>query len=191
MNRTTMYLFPSVCMLLAACGAPAAEPATPTAAQANATPPSDTATPASPDPDARASAPTPAAPAPAASASPGPKDVAGANFVQSNYHGAKDLYFNDIACKAAPDALKRLNDMGGLAGLGAVASGFDAKEIDVKKCVPAKAKPRVSWTAAGGKMTKVKGTDADAKINKCIEATLEGAATKLPDATCATTVWHD
>jgi len=81
--------------------------------------------------------------------------------------------------------------LNGLAGLGAVGSGFEAKHAEIKACVGDKVKTRVNWTTAGGKMTNVKAGCSDAKISKCLEAALENTATKSPDAVCAITLSHD
>jgi hypothetical protein len=137
---------------------------------------------AEPAPPAASSAPAAsvASSGPAASA---PVDVDGANFKEANYTGSKKLYFHDISCKSTP-ALK------GLDGLGAVANGFEGKEVEIKKCLAANVKARVTFSTAGGKMTKVKAAGADETANKCLAAALEGASTKAPDATCALTVDH-
>ncbi len=81
---------------------------------------------------------------------------------------------------------------GGLGLLGALvlASGFVKRKPQLDACARGKtAETAVSWTAAGGQMTRVKADAPDPKVARCVEKALAGAPAPMP-AVCMATLMH-
>ncbi len=129
-------------------------------------------------PVASAAKPTPPAP-PAAE----PDEVEGANLRMSGMT-ADGVQLSNIQCRTEGGAV------GGLFGGLTVAAGFKARKAQLDACAPkGGAETRVTWTATGGHMTRVKASGPDAKVNRCVERTLTSAPAVLEGA-CAATVRH-
>lgn len=174
----------AVAMLLAACGGEP-PPATPPGPTAEAAPP-----PPPPEPARTAEAPPPpepaktTAPAPAPEPAPPPADdkkkVPGANLTVGSMK-ADGVELKEISCK--------VDGPMGLLGAIVLVSGFKSKKAQLDGCSKGKvSETTLSWTADGGKITKVKVEGGDAKVGKCVEKALTGAPAPMPAACMATLV---
>lgn len=95
---------------------------------------------------------------------------------------ADGVKLKDITCK--------VDGAMGLLGSLVLASGFVKRKAQLDGCSRGKtSETTVSWTAAGGQMTRVKADAPDGKTARCVEKALAGAPAPMP-AVCRATLVH-
>jgi hypothetical protein len=125
-------------------------------------------------------APAPPPPPPKPAAPPeDDKKLPGANLTMGSVT-ANGVEMKDVSCK--------IEGALGLLGALVLTAGLGERKARIDACGGGKRhETTIVWTAAGGKVAKIKAEGPDAKVNACIEKAVAGAKAPMP-AMCKATI---